>query len=76
VRIFPRWLESSDLFYTPEMLHTVVVYPESTEEVSELVKIANKYRMPVVPYSGGTSLEGQFRGVRLFPAYIHPTDPL
>jgi D-lactate dehydrogenase (cytochrome) len=29
----------------------------------KVVKIATKYRMPVIPYSGATSLEGQFRGV-------------
>ncbi|KAI0052727.1 FAD-binding domain-containing protein [Auriscalpium vulgare] len=42
--------------------HTVVVYPTSTEEVVKVVKIANKYRMPVIPYSGGTALEGHFLG--------------
>lgn len=35
-----------------------VFYPESTEDVSKAVKIANRYRMPVIPFSGGTSLEG------------------
>ena len=44
---------------------SVVVWPESTEDVVKVVKIANKYRMPVVPYSGGTSLEGHFVGVRM-----------
>lgn len=38
----------------------LIVFPSSTEEVSEIVKIANKYRVPVVPFSGGTSLEGHF----------------
>ncbi|KAF7357844.1 D-lactate dehydrogenase [cytochrome], mitochondrial [Mycena venus] len=42
--------------------HSVVVYPESTEDVVKVVKIANKYRMPVVPYGGATSLEGQVGG--------------
>ncbi|KAJ7153683.1 FAD-linked oxidase-like protein [Mycena filopes] len=42
--------------------HSVVVYPESTEDVVKIVKIANKYRMPITPYSGATSLEGQFIG--------------
>ncbi|KAJ7090782.1 FAD-linked oxidase-like protein [Mycena belliarum] len=42
--------------------HSVVVYPESTEDVVTIVKIANKYRMPITPYSGATSLEGQFIG--------------
>lgn len=42
--------------------HTVVVYPTCTEDVVKVVKIANKYRMPVIPYSGATSIEGQFLG--------------
>ncbi|KAF8199977.1 FAD-binding domain-containing protein [Mycena galopus ATCC 62051] len=42
--------------------HSVVVYPKSTEDVVKVVKIANKYRMPVVPYAGATSLEGQVGG--------------
>jgi D-lactate dehydrogenase (cytochrome) len=41
----------------------VVVYPDSTEDVVKVVKVANKYRMPITPYSGGTSLEGHFRAV-------------
>ncbi|KAJ9112235.1 hypothetical protein QFC22_006319 [Naganishia vaughanmartiniae] len=36
----------------------VVVYVESTEDVVKVVKLANQYRVPVVPFSGGTSLEG------------------
>ncbi|KAJ7486700.1 FAD-linked oxidase-like protein [Mycena latifolia] len=44
--------------------HSVVVYPESTEDVVTIVKIANEHRMPITPYSGATSLEGQFIGVR------------
>ena len=42
---------------------SVVVYPSSTEDVVKIVKTAVKYRMPVVPYSGATSLEGHFRAV-------------
>ncbi|ODV82750.1 hypothetical protein CANARDRAFT_10278 [[Candida] arabinofermentans NRRL YB-2248] len=37
-----------------------IVYPESTEEVSEIMKICHKNKVPVIPFSGGTSLEGQF----------------
>lgn len=36
----------------------VVVFPESTEHVSRIMKIANKRQIPVVPYAAGTSLEG------------------
>lgn len=54
-------------------VHTVVVYPRSTEDVVKIVKIATKYRMPVTPFSGGTSLEGNFRGVSfLSGALSHP----
>ncbi|KAF8452613.1 FAD-linked oxidase-like protein [Boletus edulis BED1] len=46
----------------PGAFHTVVVYPRNTEDVVKIVKIATKCRMPVTPFSGGTSLEGNFRG--------------
>jgi FAD/FMN-containing dehydrogenase len=46
--------------------HTVVVHPETTEDVAKIVKIAVKHKMPITPYSGGTSLEGNFRAVRGF----------
>lgn len=45
------------------MAHSVVVFPRSTEDVVKIVKIATKYRMPVIPYSGATNLEGHTRGV-------------
>lgn len=44
-------------------LHSVVVYPSTTEDVVKIVKVATKSRMPIIPYSGGTSLEGNTRGV-------------
>lgn len=43
--------------------HTVVVFPSSTEDVVKIVNISWKYRMPIVPYSGATSLEGHYIGV-------------
>lgn len=46
--------------YHNEGAPNIVVYPSSTEEVAEIVKIANKYEMPIIPFSGGTSLEGHF----------------
>ena len=47
----------------------MVVYPKSTEDVVKIVKTAVKYRMPVIPYSGATSLEGHFRAVSSSCAY-------
>ncbi|KAF7432528.1 hypothetical protein PC9H_004469 [Pleurotus ostreatus] len=48
--------------YHPGVLHSVVVYPLTTDDVVKIVNISRKYRMPIVPYSGGTSLEGHNRG--------------
>jgi D-lactate dehydrogenase (cytochrome) len=42
----------------------LVVFPESTEQVSEIMKICHKRRIPVTGYSGGTSLEGHFAATR------------
>lgn len=41
-----------------------VIYPLSTEEVSQAVKIINEYNVPIVPFGGGTSLEGNFHSTR------------
>lgn len=39
-------------------LPDVVVYPESTAEVQEVMRYAHAHRIPVVPYGVGSSLEG------------------
>jgi D-lactate dehydrogenase (cytochrome) len=36
----------------------IVVYPETTDEVSAIVKLCSEHQVPVVPYGTGTSLEG------------------
>lgn len=41
-----------------------VVYPATTEEVSEIMKVCHARRIPVTGYSGGTSLEGHFAPTR------------
>ncbi|OAX43448.1 hypothetical protein K503DRAFT_681190 [Rhizopogon vinicolor AM-OR11-026] len=38
--------------------HSIVVHVRSTEDVVKVVKISKRYLVPIVPYSGGTSLEG------------------
>ncbi|KAG2009423.1 D-lactate dehydrogenase cytochrome oxidoreductase [Coprinopsis cinerea AmutBmut pab1-1] len=47
--------------YHPGISPSVVVYPETTEDVVLIVKTATRFKMPVIPYSGATSLEGHFR---------------
>lgn len=44
----------------PEGLPVAVAYPRSTEQVSAIARICFKYRVPIIPYSGGSSLEGNF----------------
>ena len=48
----------------PHQRPRYVVYPTSTEEVAEVMKIINRFNIPVVPYSGGTSLEGHTYSTR------------
>ncbi|MHA1491749.1 MAG: FAD-binding oxidoreductase [Promethearchaeota archaeon] len=42
----------------PDRWADLIVRPESTEEVSEIVKIANKYKIHMVPRGGGADLVG------------------
>lgn len=44
----------------PEGLPVAVAYPQSTEDVSIIARICYKYRIPIIPFSGGSSLEGNF----------------
>ncbi|KAJ3573822.1 hypothetical protein NPX13_g4568 [Xylaria arbuscula] len=44
----------------PDGLPVAVVYPRSTEQVSVIARICHKYRIPIIGYSGGSSLEGHF----------------
>ena len=48
----------ADLSYHEPHLPDVVVYPESTVEVSAVLAYANGAGVPVVPFGAGTSLEG------------------
>ena len=42
----------------------VIVYPETTQQISDIARVAHKYKLPIIPYSGGTSIEGHFSAVR------------
>jgi D-lactate dehydrogenase (cytochrome) len=44
--------------------HRVVVSIAETPDVVTVVNISRRWRIPITPYSGGTSLEGNFEGVR------------
>ncbi|KAI1738114.1 putative D-lactate protein [Xylaria scruposa] len=44
----------------PDGLPVAVAYPRSTEQVSVIARICHKYHVPIIGYSGGSSLEGHF----------------
>lgn len=48
----------------PDEAPAAVVYPESTAEVATVLGICHELRVPVVPFTGGTSLEGHFISTR------------
>ena len=50
--------------YHSSGLPDVVCFPQSAEEVSEIVKITALYGLPVVPFGAGTSLEGHVKALR------------
>ena len=47
--------------YDP-ILSKAVVFPETNEEVSKILTLCNKHKIPVVPFGTGTSLEGNVVG--------------
>ncbi|MCX7833472.1 MAG: FAD-binding protein [Ignavibacteria bacterium] len=45
---------TEDLLFLPD----IIVKPSTANEVSEILKFANKYKIPVTPRGGGTGLSG------------------
>ncbi|ROW10511.1 hypothetical protein VMCG_02135 [Cytospora schulzeri] len=43
-----------------DSLPVAVAYPRSTEQVSIIARICHEFHVPIIPYSGGSSLEGNF----------------
>lgn len=56
--------------YHEEHLHSLVVKVLSTEDVVKVVNVARKYRIPVIAFTGGTSLEGHYSGYQGNPGGI------
>ncbi len=44
--------------YLRSQLPDAVVWPQTTQEVSDIVKICAEHKVPVIPFGTGTSLEG------------------
>jgi alkyldihydroxyacetonephosphate synthase len=48
------WLDRGEQLRRPD----IIVHPGSTEEVAAVLRIANGYRVPVVPWGGGSGTQG------------------
>jgi D-lactate dehydrogenase (cytochrome) len=44
--------------YLPAQLPDAVVFAENTSDVQEIVRVCAQYKVPVIPFGTGTSLEG------------------
>ncbi|QOS89360.1 FAD-binding oxidoreductase [Peribacillus sp. JNUCC41] len=53
-----RELHGRDESYHAVSLPDIVVFPETTQQVSDVVKLANMHKIPMVPFGLGSSLEG------------------
>ncbi|KAF9646840.1 hypothetical protein BDM02DRAFT_3252840 [Thelephora ganbajun] len=65
VRVDPVTVEAygfSPHTYLPSSPHAVYVAATSTEDVIKVVNISRKYKVPIIPFGAGNSLEGQFAG--------------
>ena len=67
VKFADKFGHSIDYYWIPEMWHDrgkecpkpdFVVHPATTEEVARIMKIANQYKIPVVPWGGGSGSQG------------------
>ena len=48
----------SEKFFGKPVMPSVVVFPANAEEVQKVVKIANKYNIPILPITFGTNMAG------------------
>ncbi|KAF4546075.1 FAD-binding protein [Lasiodiplodia theobromae] len=43
-----------------DQLPVAVAYPRNTAQVSQIAQVCHRYKIPMIPYSGGSSLEANF----------------
>jgi alkyldihydroxyacetonephosphate synthase len=48
------WLDRGQSLTTPDY----ILHPESAEQIAEIMEVANKYRIPVIPFGGGSGTQG------------------
>src|ERR1700736_1123417 len=53
-----REQHGKDASYHPYVAPDAVAFAQSTQEVSEIVKICARHKVPLIPFGAGTGLEG------------------
>ena len=59
-----REQHGKDASYHPCLPPNAVAFPQSTEEVSEIVKICAQQKVPIIPFGSGTGMEGNVAALR------------
>ncbi len=54
----------SDMSYHTPALPDAVVFPNTSEEVAEIVRLCQKHKLPMIPFGTGSSLEGHLMASR------------
>lgn len=49
-----KWILQGDYKYLP----SAILVPNTTEEISEILKLANKHKVEIIPYGGGSGIVG------------------
>lgn len=45
-------------YHASEWIPQAIIFPESTQQVSDILRICHRFKVPIVPFGGGTSVEG------------------
>ncbi len=53
-----RQTHANSLTWVAAQIPDIVVFPDTTEEIADIVKLCSRYRVPVIPFGTGTSFEG------------------
>jgi D-lactate dehydrogenase (cytochrome) len=59
-----REQHSHDESYHTPAAPDIVCFPETTEEVAEILRVSARFGLPVIPFGTGTSLEGHVNAFR------------
>jgi D-lactate dehydrogenase (cytochrome) len=59
-----RERHGKDASYHPCVPPDAVAFAQSTEEVSEIVKVCGRHKVPIIPFGSGTGLEGNVAALR------------